>query len=145
DRLNDGPLSIHQSLHIMDRICAALDKAHINGIVHRDLKPGNILFDDEDAAYLSDFGIVRLSGQTHTHTVIGTPQYMAPEQAHGHPVDSRTDAYQMGVVLFTMPCGRVPFHADTLPALLHMHAYEPEPSILGFAPQLPAPIDIVIR
>ena len=113
DRLRDGPLSVHQSLQIMDPICAALDKAHLNGIVHRDLKPGNILFDDEASAYLSDFGIVRLSGQTHTHTVIGTPQYMAPEQAHGHPVDSRTDVYQMGVVLFNMLVGPV-FSADRI-------------------------------
>lgn len=144
DMLKDGPLSLEKTLTILERVSTALEKAHVNGIVHRDLKPANILFDDEGAAYLSDFGIVRLVDQTNTHTVIGTPQYMAPEQAHGHPVDTRTDVYQLGVVLFNSLSGRVPFDADTLPAILHKHAYEPVPSILEFAPHLPPSIDIVI-
>lgn len=144
DRLKGGPLSLQETSTLLERICTALDKAHANGIVHRDLKPANILFDDEGAPYLSDFGIVRLVDQTNTSTVIGTPQYMAPEQAHGYPVDTRTDIYQMGVILFNALSGRVPFDADTLPAILHKHAYEPVPSIHEFVADLPPSIDVVI-
>lgn len=144
-RLRAGPMGLEEAARIMERVCGALEKAHSRGVVHRDLKPGNILFDEEGAAYLSDFGIARLMEQTHTMTIIGTPQYMAPEQAHGHPVDARTDVYQMGAVLFSILSGRPPFEADTPPALLHQHAYEPVPSITELAPYLPGDAEVVIR
>lgn len=145
DRLRYGPIPLSHVKQIMRRICAALDKAHENGIIHRDVKPGNILFDEEGAAYLSDFGIARVAAATTTVTIIGTPAYMAPEQAHGHALDSRTDVYQMGVVLFVMLSGRAPYEADTPPALLHQHAYAPVPSLAEIDADLPPGFETVVK
>jgi serine/threonine-protein kinase len=144
DKLRDGPLSLSDSAEIMRRICSALDKAHSNGIIHRDLKPGNILFDEDNKAYLADFGIARLAEGTQTMTVIGTPQYMAPEQATGEPIDARTDVYQMGVVLFEMLTGRQPYDAPTAAALLYQHAHAPIPSARDLNGTLPPQCEIVV-
>ncbi|MCB8918027.1 MAG: protein kinase [Ardenticatenaceae bacterium] len=145
DRLAQGPLPLEQVITITQRIASALDKAHANNIVHRDLKPANILFDSDGAAYLADFGIARLAEGTQTVTIIGTPQYMAPEQAHGYPLDARTDVYQLGVVLFQMLTGAIPFDAPTPAALLHQHAYAPIPSVTTLNRTLSPACDQVIQ
>ncbi len=145
DRLTAGPMPLDEVIDVTRRICAALDKAHANHIIHRDLKPGNILLDEDGASHLADFGIARLVEATQTMNVLGTPQYMAPEQAHGRPLDARTDVYQMGVVLFEMLTGRVPFDADTPAALLHQHAYAPIPSPREFNTDLPPACERVIE
>ena len=144
DRLETGPLLPAEAVAILQRICAALESAHSSGVIHRDLKPPNILFDGQGLAYLADFGVARLIESSHTVTAIGTPRYFSPEQAHGLPVDARTDVYQMGVVLFEMLTGQVPFDADTPASLLFKHAYDPIPSARVFNPRLSVKADAVI-
>ena len=144
DRLMRGALPLAEARTIMERICSALAKAHAKKIIHRDLKPANILFDDDSNAYLADFGIARLAEGSQTMTIVGTPQYMAPEQAHGHALDGRTDIYQMGVVLYEMLTGEVPFDAVTPPALLYQHAHKPAPRPSTSNPSLPPAADAII-
>jgi formylglycine-generating enzyme required for sulfatase activity len=145
DRLKNGAVSVSDSAEIMRRICSALDRAHGQNIVHRDLKPGNILFDEENKAYLADFGIARMTEGTQTVTIIGTPQYMAPEQATGEPLDARTDVYQMGVVLFHMLTGAAPFNATTPASLMYKHVYEPVPALHLDDSELSASIQAVVE
>jgi DNA segregation ATPase FtsK/SpoIIIE-like protein/predicted Ser/Thr protein kinase len=145
DRIDRGPLPPAQVVTISRRICAALEKAHSRGIIHRDIKPPNILFDGEGAAYLADFGIARLAEGTQTVTAMGTPQYIAPEQVFGEPLDARTDIYQMGVVLFEMLTGRPPFEGDNSAALIYKHCHEPVPSARGVNPALTAIADAVVE
>ena len=144
DRLKHGALPLEMIGRIMDRICSALDKAHVNHVVHRDIKPGNILFDDDGMPYLADFGIARLVDGTQTTTLLGSPHYMAPEQAQGFPLSSRTDVYQMGVVLFRMLTGRTPFSADSTEAVLYQHVHMDVPLLREVAPQLPPRLDGVL-
>ncbi|MCA9981769.1 MAG: serine/threonine-protein kinase, partial [Anaerolineales bacterium] len=138
------PLTIEQIGSILRRICAALDKAHANHIVHRDIKPGNILFDEEGAPYLADFGIARYTDATQTMTVIGSPRYMAPEQAQGLPLGPYTDVYQMGIVLFEMLTGRVPYDADTSDSVLYQHIHHEIPRPSAVNPALSAAFDGVL-
>ena len=109
ERLEQGPLGLEETIAIVRRIGSALDKAHSRGIVHRDLKPGNILFDEDGEAFLSDFGIVKAEDstglKTRTGMALGTPHYMSPEQLDGKEVDGRSDIYSLGVVLYEMLSG----------------------------------------
>ena len=134
-----------QALAICQRICAALDKAHGRGIIHRDIKPSNILFDDDGFAYLADFGIVRLAELTHTVTMIGTAEYMTPEQIRGEGVDGRSDVYQMSVVIFEMLTGQQPFTGENTAAQLYKHAHEPAPALRDLNAALPAACEAVIH
>ncbi len=124
-RLKGEPLPFDAALTILEQIADALDYAHKRDLVHRDVKPANILFDDEGRAVLVDFGLVKSlveSGYTVAGTSLGTPHYMAPEQAQaGAPVDARADVYALGVVAYEMLTGRVPFEADTPLAVLRAH------------------------
>ena len=147
--LTDHPLPLAKIQPILQRIASALDKAHAHGIIHRDLKPGNILFDDEGQAYLSDFGIAKLTETTNhltaTGGLIGTPAYMSPEQALGNvTLDGRSDIYSLGIVLFEMLTGRTPFNAATPIALALQHIQTPLPSLLSLNPNLPAGLEQVI-
>lgn len=142
DWLRQGPLPLPTILEIMQRLAGALDEAHRRGIVHRDLKPGNILFDQRQVAFLSDFGIVKRLNASVNLTqglgAIGTPAYMSPEQAMGGAeLDGRSDIYSLGVVLFEMLTGQRPFPAANTPALLHAHVYDPVPALRQFQPDLP--------
>jgi serine/threonine protein kinase len=143
--LEKGPIPLHKIEAILNRLCAALDKAHSENVIHRDIKPANILFDANENAYLGDFGIARLTEGTQTMTIIGTPRYMAPEQAHGKALDARTDVYQLGVVLYEMLTGEAPFQASTPAALLMQHAFEMPRSPLEYNAQLPEPVDEIVR
>jgi len=137
DRMQTGPMPLEEVLQIVTRLAEALDEAHQHGIVHRDLKPANILFDGRGLAYLSDFGIAKMVAGQGTESltgtgIIGTPAYMSPEQAVGdRPLDSRSDIYSFGIVIYEMLTGRPPFKADTPMRLLFKHVTEP-------VPQLPA-------
>jgi serine/threonine protein kinase len=115
---------------IINQIAAALDYAHEMGVLHRDIKNGNIMLDKTGAALLTDFGVAKLEDEefanyTVVGTTVGTPAFMAPEQARGAPVDRRADVYSLGVVAYTLFTGTAPFKADSQPALLHKVVYEP--------------------
>lgn len=149
ERLENGPVSPTETARILQPLASALDKAHAQGVIHRDLKPGNILFDAEGKPYLSDFGIVKLSEATASFTgsaVIGTPAYMSPEQVRGEGnLDGRSDIYALGVIVFQMLTGELPYKADTPMALAVKHITEPAPKILETQPDLPSGCDNLIQ
>ncbi len=148
DRLKQGALSLAETLHIFSHLAPALDEMHAKGVVHRDLKPANILFDHAGQPYLSDFGIAKVKNVAVTLTgqaIVGTPTYISPEQAQGQEVDGRADIYALGVILYQMLTGDVPFKADTPMSLLLKHVNEPVPSVCARRPDLPPAIDYVIQ
>jgi serine/threonine protein kinase len=139
------PLAPIPALRLTGRLLSALEYAHAHGVIHRDVKPGNVLLPAPDWPMLADFGIAKLletdQSITMTGQVVGTAAYLAPEQAAGQPVDARTDLYALGVVLYEMVTGRVPFDADMPVAVLMKHAYESPPSPRRINPNLPAAIE----
>jgi serine/threonine-protein kinase len=136
-----GPLTPAEGTRTIQEVAWALAYAHLRGIVHRDIKPDNILLEDATGrALVSDFGIARrtdASGGTAVGEVLGTAQYMSPEQATGEPADGRSDLYALGVVGFYALSGRLPFEAADVPALLAMHITRPAPPLATVAPGVP--------
>jgi serine/threonine protein kinase/Flp pilus assembly protein TadD len=111
-----GQLGVGTAVHLGEQVCEGLAEAHRRGVVHRDLKPSNIMIDREGTARIMDFGIarsLRVKGITGAGIMIGTPEYMSPEQVEGKEVDPRSDIYSLGIILYKMVTGRVPFEADT--------------------------------
>ena len=144
----EGGLSLGEIAFIMIRMAAALDYAHGKGIVHRDLKPGNILFDENNNPYISDFGIAKVTESATKITssgIIGTPRYMSPEQARGDAADGRSDQYSLAIILFEMLSGKSPFEATTPLAMAFKHATELPPSILKINPNLPEGIAAILE
>ena len=129
-----GPLEVELALEIAAGVCEALDAAHRIGIIHRDLKPDNICVVQRQGrswVKVLDFGLARVAGQgrlTRPNTTHGTPEYMSPEQNMGLEVDERADIYSLGVTMYEMLCGRLPFIADSYVALAHQHMYAPLPA-----------------
>ncbi len=148
DRLKESPIERDEAINIVTRLADALDVAHNKGIIHRDLKPGNILFDQYGSAYLSDFGIARLTGSGATLTgsaIIGTPAYMSPEQIQGdQEIDGRSDIYSLGVILFQMLTNQTPYEGDTPAKIMMMHILEPVPKASEQEPKLVPGFDSVI-
>lgn len=146
-RLGKRLLNVPDALRFTWQTAAALAAAHQAGIVHRDIKPENLMLIRDgmvaggERVKVVDFGIAKLSrvdGTTRTGTVIGTPAYMAPEQCRGMgEIDARVDVYSLGVVLFLLLAGRLPFVADNIHAYLYQHMFEPPPSLCGLVPELP--------
>lgn len=149
ERIKAKVMSIEEAARILGQIAPGLDEAHSKGIVHRDLKPSNILFDGKGLPYISDFGIAKISrAQVSNVTgsgIIGTPAYMAPEQASGETVDGRTDIYALGIILFEMLTGRQPYEADTPMAVAIKHITDPVPHILEANPNLPPAVEEIIQ
>ncbi len=149
--LGKGALPAGVGLRVSKQMCAGLNAAHQQGVVHRDIKPHNMLILPETGELkIMDFGIARRSemqadgGLTTEGTVMGTPDYMAPEQAQGQPADFRSDIYALGVVLFEIFTGRLPFQGETLMATVLKHIQEPPPDPRKLNPRLPADLAQVI-
>lgn len=125
--LRGGPLLPERAVEIAMSISLALDAAHARGIVHRDIKPQNVIITRDNRVMVMDFGIARAAGgsaMTQTGTIMGTPQYISPEQAQGRTADPRSDLYSLGVVLFEMLTGKVPFDGDNPVAIAYKHVRE---------------------
>lgn len=149
DRLERGALSLSETAQIISRLAPALDAAHSRNIVHRDLKPGNVLFDQYGNAFLSDFGIARAaesSGATLTgSSILGTPAYMSPEQVQGEKqLDGRSDIYALGVLVYQMLTGDVPYQSDTPAKIMMMHVLSPVPDIQEAHPDTPEGVRFAI-
>ncbi len=129
-----------QVLRIGARVADALAHAHRQGVVHRDIKPGNVIFDvAADRVVVTDFGVARIGDASHTRTgmLLGTPAYMSPEQLVGQHVDGRSDLYALGVLLFQLLCGRLPFEGATLAAMMKQIVNDPAPPLRELRPDLP--------
>lgn len=139
------PDEVHR---IVKDITTALDYAHMKGMVHRDVKPANILFDAENRAVLTDFGIARLvenSNLTQEGLTVGTPAYMSPEQATGQPIDARSDIYALGVIVYELLAGHPPFEDDGSISVLLKHVNEPPPPLSKYGDMDDPHLDAVIR
>jgi serine/threonine-protein kinase len=147
-----GALPLGVGLSIAKQMCHGLGAAHAVGVVHRDIKPQNMLIIPESGELkIMDFGIARVStvgpeasGLTTAGTVMGTPDYMPPEQAQGRPADFRSDLYSLGAVLFEAFTGKLPFGGDTAMAVVMAHIQSPPPKPRSLNPKLPAELEAAI-
>jgi eukaryotic-like serine/threonine-protein kinase len=138
-----GKFTHDEAVKIITQLCRALDAAHTEGVIHRDLKPQNIMVDAKGRVTVMDFGIARsleMTGMTQTGSLVGTPEYMSPEQAKGEDVDARSDLFTVGIIFYELLTGKTPFHADTTYATLlkrtHERARAPMELDPGISPQI---------
>jgi tetratricopeptide (TPR) repeat protein len=141
------PMPLDEARRIAVDVASALDYAHKNGVIHRDIKPANVLLTHDNHVVLADFGIAILAqhADSVTRGLLGTPQYMAPEQALGEPIDARSDLYALGIVLFEMLAGQVPFRGDTPLATLALQVNAPVPKLRGLNPAVPEAVEAVVE
>jgi serine/threonine protein kinase/formylglycine-generating enzyme required for sulfatase activity/energy-coupling factor transporter ATP-binding protein EcfA2 len=149
DALQNEPFDLATTARLLDQMTGALSLAHRNGVVHRDIKPGNIVLDDEGNAYLTDFGIAKdrkLPGNNTQHNaIVGSLDYISPEQARSEPVTPRTDIYSLGVTLYEMITGHHPFENSSSIERLYKHIAEPLPEIDNIERRLQAAVNRVIQ
>jgi len=137
-----------EAANILAQVCRALEAAHHEGVIHRDLKPQNIMLDKNGRAYVMDFGIARSmlgAGMTQTGALIGTPDYMSPEQAKGQSLDARSDLFSMGIIFYEMLSGRVPFDADTTMGKLWKRTNEPARPLDELDKTIPRSLSDIVR
>lgn len=143
----DRLLPVDKVIKIVTQAAEALDYAHGENVVHRDIKPANIMYQaDSESVKLTDFGIARItdSSRTKTGMVLGTPSYMSPEQLSGRKVDGRSDLFSLGVMLFQLLTGQLPFKADSMASLMYKIANDAHPSPLALRPDLPPCLTSII-
>jgi tetratricopeptide (TPR) repeat protein/predicted Ser/Thr protein kinase len=144
-----GKLLPSEVIDIMEQVCRALDAAHSEGVIHRDLKPQNIMLDKQGKVYVMDFGIARstlLPGMTQTGALIGTPEYMSPEQAQGMELDGRSDLFSLGIIFYELLTGKGPYQAETAMGLLWKRLQERARPPVELDPTIPRPLsDIVCK
>jgi WD40 repeat protein/serine/threonine protein kinase len=149
DRLETGLLTLHEASRLIERLAPALDAAHAAGLLHLDLKPSNILFDENEQPFLTDFGVLKIARsiapQLASRTIFGSPAYLSPEQAQGDvEVDGRSDIYALGCLLYEMLTGQLPFQSSTALGFAVQHWALPAPDARTHAPLLPAKVAQVI-
>jgi len=148
DQIRQGAIDPERAVSIAIQLAEALDHAHRQGLIHRDVKPTNVLMTRDGRPLLTDFGIAKALFEarqlTRTGASIGTPEYMAPEQAQGQSPDGRTDIYALGVVLYEMLAARVPFCTDTPVATMYMHVHEPPPMLRQVQGNVPEWLENVV-
>src|SRR5882757_10475929 len=144
-----GKLTPEAAARVILQICRALEAAHGEGVIHRDLKPQNIMLDANGRAYVMDFGIARsayLPGMTQTGALVGTPEYMSPEQAKGEKLGERSDLFSLGVILYELVIGQSPYYSDTPLATLWKRLQEKAKPLTEIDPTVPKPLsDIVAK
>jgi serine/threonine-protein kinase len=148
DVVDSGPLDVPRALEVTIAVARGLGFAHRHGIIHRDVKPQNVLLNQDGQAKVTDFGIARsldVEGMTESGTVLGTSNYIAPEQATGQDVDVRTDVYSLGAVLFELLTGEVPFTGDSFVAVAMKHVHEPTPSVLDLRRDVPIRVALAVE
>jgi serine/threonine-protein kinase len=141
------PLSTDRAIAIAGQVAEALDYAHEHGVIHRDVKPANIMIENGDRVTLTDFGIAKVAGATQftrAGSIVGTPDYLAPEQARGAEVDGQADLYSLAVVLYEMLAGRTPFQSDNPLGVVHAHVSTLPPSPIEFNPSIPETMAAVL-
>ncbi|MGB3905251.1 MAG: protein kinase [Anaerolineae bacterium] len=146
--LKEGPLSLDRVLETVEPAGEGLAYAHEQGVLHRDIKPSNFIITAEGEVFLTDFGLARMAETTDStlsrDMLVGTPQYISPEQVRGEKLDAGTDIYSLGVVLFEMLTGKVPYDADTPYAVIHDHIFSPLPVPSEFNPDIPEAVERVV-
>jgi eukaryotic-like serine/threonine-protein kinase len=144
----EGALPIDQAISLVHQVARGLAFAHEHGVVHRDVKPHNVLIDEDGVAKVTDFGIARSidpsDGLTETGTLLGTSEYIAPEQASGQRVDERSDQYSLGTVLFELLTGEPPYSGETFVAIAMKHVREPVPSARKRRPDVSPRLDAIV-
>jgi len=142
-----GRLGVERALEIAAQACEALEYAHSMGFIHRDVKSGNLMMTEAGQVKLMDFGLVQVTGQTvltKTGSVMGTPEYMSPEQISGEEVDLRTDIYSLGIMLYEMLTGELPFKADNPQTITMMHRYEQPRPIRDLQRKVPTEVESIV-
>lgn len=145
--INHFPIAYHKVLNIMDQILSAVSYAHQNQIIHRDLKPQNILMDENGVAKITDFGIavaVSQSSITQTNSLLGSVHYLSPEQARGSMATNQSDIYSLGIILYELLTGSVPFEGESAVSIALKHFQETIPSVKKFDPRIPQALENVV-
>ena len=143
---SEAPLDVRRAIAITRQILLAARFAHRRNVIHRDLKPHNVILDGEDGVKVTDFGIARAGASdiTQAGAIMGTAQYLSPEQAQGKPVNESSDVYSIGVVLFELLTGKAPFEGESAVAIALMHVNQPAPSPQDLVPTIPSELNAVV-